>query len=91
MAAFNFKICVPDDDYEEVLEAFVKVNGWTETVLGEEGPVPNPESKLDAASRIVLSFIRNSYTRYIPEIDATAAKESSLQRVLAVQFTAEEP
>lgn len=90
MAILNFEVNVPDDRRDEILEGFVKHNGYSDTVPDAEGnPIPNPETREKAASRLVLERVKQGYKASRVLADVEAAKIKAQQEVDAIPITSE--
>lgn len=84
MAVLNFSINVPDANQVEILDAFVRQNGWVPTL--PDGTA-NPETKVQASRRIILEFIKNSYKAFKVTKDAKVATDASAATADATVFT----
>lgn len=71
----------PDDVVASSLDAFVRLNGWTDEVLGE----PNPQSQVDKAREVLFGYLVDSvkfYRRKEAEAQAAAAAQAAVDALV---------
>lgn len=75
MAKISFEITVPTEKQAEILDYFVRSNGWTDTVS---------ESKMAAATRFISNYIREHYKHWAVKTAVDAARTSAIDSADAV-------
>lgn len=72
-------ITVSQDDVDVTLDSFCGQYGYKDTVKDEKNQdIPNPESKLDFATRKVQEFIQESAIAYDVNVQVLAARNTAI-------------
>lgn len=88
MATLPFSFIVPDDKADEIIEFFVKNQGYSDVILDMNGKsIPNPETRLQAAARMGIDFIKSNYEAYKVRLDSFSARENAIAYVNNISIT----
>lgn len=87
MANLSFSITVPDNKLNEIIEYFVKNQGYQDTLLIDGQTIQNPETRTQAARRFILEYVKGHYKAYKVRVDTNSAKDSAITYAEGVSFT----
>lgn len=75
----NITIQIPDAQMTNVIEAFVKMHGYQDTVVDPQDPmkqIPNPETKPQFTQRMIRNFIKDTVAAH----QGVAAQQVAAQK-----------